>query len=48
MDSGIILQANRNPGSGQGPFEMVESQGPQGYATAYGYGMAEQHPLLGY
>ena len=48
MDSGIILQPNRNPGSGQGPFEMVESQGPQGYATAYGYGLAEQHPLLGY
>lgn len=48
MDSGIILQANRQPGSGQGPFEIVESAGTPGYATPYGYGLAEQHPLLGY
>ena len=48
MDSGIILQPNRNGGSGQGPFEIVESQGGAGYSSGYGYGLAEQHPLLGY
>src|SRR6185437_3414707 len=26
----------------------VESQGSPGYASAYAYGLAEQHPLLGY
>src|SRR5512146_2090898 len=48
MDSGIILQPNRNGGNGQGPFEIVESQGSPGYSSAYAYGLAEQHPLLGY
>ncbi len=48
MDSGIILQPNRNGGNGQGPFEIVESQGAHGCSTPYGYGLAEQHPLLGY
>src|SRR5438552_10444153 len=48
MDSGIILQPNRNPGSGQGPFEIVESPAPQNYSSAYAYGLTEQHPLLGY
>ena len=47
MDSGIILQPNRSPGSGQGPFEIVESPVSQSYST-YSYGLAEQHPLLGY
>lgn len=47
MDSGIILQPNRNPGSGQGPLEIVESPVSQNYST-YTYGLAEQHPLLGY
>lgn len=48
MDSGIILQPNRNPGSGQGPIEIVETPAPQNYSSAYAYGLAEQHPLLGY
>jgi polysaccharide biosynthesis transport protein len=47
MDSGIILQPNRNPGGGQGPFEIVEAPVSQNYST-YTYGLAEQHPLLGY
>ena len=48
MDSGIILQPNRNGGNGQGPFDIVESQGSPGYSSTYAYGLAEQHPLLGY
>ena len=47
MDSGIILQPNRNPGGGQGTYELVESPVSQNYST-YTYGLAEQHPLLGY
>lgn len=48
MDSGIILQPNRKPGSGQGPFDIVESPDPRSYSSTYTYGLAEQHPLLGY
>ena len=48
MDSGIIYQPNRNGGNGPGPLEMVEAGSAPGYASMYGYGMTEQHPLLGY
>src|ERR1700756_1362375 len=48
MDSGIIIQPNRNAGNRQGPFEIVESQSPQTYCSTYSYGPAEQHPLLSY
>jgi len=47
MDSGIILQPNRTPGNGQGPFEIAETPVSQNHST-YSYGLAEQHPLLGY
>ena len=48
MDSGIVIQRNRNISNGQTPFEIVESPTPQTYSSLYGYGLTDQHPLLGY
>src|SRR5438105_1777914 len=48
MDSGIIIQPNRNSANRQGPLETVESPSQQNYFSNYAYGPAGQHPLLGY
>jgi succinoglycan biosynthesis transport protein ExoP len=48
MDSGIVIQRNRNVSNGRTPFEIVESPAPQTYSSLYAYHLADQHPLLGY
>lgn len=48
MDSGIVIQPNHNASNQQGPFEIIESHTPQTYHSSYAYGLAAQHPLLGY
>lgn len=48
MNSGTIIQANRNTANGEKVFELVELPNPQRYPSGNSYRPAEQHPLLSY
>jgi polysaccharide biosynthesis transport protein len=48
MDSGIIVQANRQSYNGRGSLAVVESVGSQAYTPVYGYLAAGPHPILSY